>query len=302
VALTVPVNAFERLSELTVPTLVVIGDRDLEFVRNSAEFLDRMPPDLTSWITIEDAGHAANLEQPEQFEAALVEYARELGYLAGATADPPPREGRRANALTVVGLALIAAGVIMVAGAFLLDDDSGGQLPLAPAAGEAVAGPTGTPTLVQASAGVRTPGPEVVTSTPTQAAPTPPAAGTPVPAATEPAAPTPTTAQPAVAQPTPTETPTDEPTASATPAGPFAAISGPSSSAVGLSQTFISDSAPGALRLTWNGCSSGLNPNVCSQFFDVAACFPITLVAYYPNQPQPFVAIHNVAVGDAVCQ
>jgi hypothetical protein len=149
---------------------------------------------------------------------------------------------------------------------------------------------------------VRTPGPEIVTATPTQAAPSPPTADTPAPTATSPPAPT----QPVVVQPTstetPTEDPTEEPTPSPTPSGPFASIGGPATSPVGVSQTFVSASAPGALRVDWNGCSSGLNPNSCSQFFDSAGCHTITLVAYYANEPQPFVAVHNVAIGDGVCQ
>ena len=40
--LTIPVNAYERLGELQVPLLVMIGDRDQDFVRNSIDFLDQL--------------------------------------------------------------------------------------------------------------------------------------------------------------------------------------------------------------------------------------------------------------------
>jgi hypothetical protein len=100
---------------------------------------------------------------------------------------------------------------------------------------------------------------------------------------------------------TPTETPTEVPTPEPTPAGPFAAISGPSASNLGESQTFVSVSAPGALSFDWSGCSSSLQPSTCARFFDAPGCYQVTLVVFYPNDPRAYTAIHNVAVGDAVC-
>jgi 2-succinyl-6-hydroxy-2,4-cyclohexadiene-1-carboxylate synthase len=82
-ALVVDVNCFERLGELRVPTLVILGDRDASFGRNAPAFVDAMPDGIVHTATIQSAGHAANLEQPEVFERLVMRFAGELGLLAG---------------------------------------------------------------------------------------------------------------------------------------------------------------------------------------------------------------------------
>lgn len=82
--LTIEVNAFERLGELAVPILVVIGDRDRPFVEAVPAFLAALPPELVSTVTLHGAGHAANLEQPGAFRDAVVGFARTIGYLREA--------------------------------------------------------------------------------------------------------------------------------------------------------------------------------------------------------------------------
>jgi hypothetical protein len=202
---------------------------------------------------------------------------------------------------------MIVAGVVMVAGAFFAGRDGGANVPAAPLVLDDD-NATSTPTVVEASAGVRTPGPEVTTATPTATmatAATAPTTETAAPTSTSaPPQPTATSAPPVVADPTetPTETPTEEPTPEPTPAGPFAAISGPSAGGVGETLSFRSDSASGALSFDWNGCSSGLQPSTCARFFDAPGCYQVTLVVFYPNDPRAYTAIHNVAVGDAVCE
>ncbi len=75
------VSAWERLPQLAVPMLLVIGTRDEGFVRNSVAFIDRLPRHLLQVVRLASAGHAANLEAREEFEIALVEFAISLGYL-----------------------------------------------------------------------------------------------------------------------------------------------------------------------------------------------------------------------------
>jgi pimeloyl-ACP methyl ester carboxylesterase len=82
-ALVVDVNCFERVPELRVPTLVILGDRDASFQRNAPLFAAAVPDEFVYSATIEGAGHAANLEQPEVFERLLVRFATELGLLNG---------------------------------------------------------------------------------------------------------------------------------------------------------------------------------------------------------------------------
>lgn len=92
-ALVVDVNCFERLGELRIPTLVILGDRDASFQRNAPSFAAAIPDDVVYTATIEGAGHAANLEQPEVFERLLVRFAIEIGVLPGQ--ETPSLRGRR---------------------------------------------------------------------------------------------------------------------------------------------------------------------------------------------------------------
>ncbi len=75
------ISAWERLPELAVPMLLVIGTRDEGFVRNSVAFIDRLPAHLLRVIELPAAGHAANLEAREDFEEAVLAFARSLGVL-----------------------------------------------------------------------------------------------------------------------------------------------------------------------------------------------------------------------------
>jgi hypothetical protein len=298
------VNAYERLGELQVPLLVMIGDRDQDFVRSCIDFLDQLPPDLTSWITIEGAGHAANLEQPEQFEAALIEFARDAEYLPVAAAAPSLATGgsggRNNTALSVVGGALIAAGVIMVAGAFFVGRNNGNGGNVIPASNDN----DPTATVVESVSGARTPGPEFVTATPASTATSTAGADEPTATATETAPePTATTVQPIVVDtPVPEDTPTSAPpppdTPTPTPSGPYAAMTGPSTGSVGDTASFISVSAPGSLKVEWSGCNPGINPNACSLPLTQPGCVLITLVAYYAPPDGAKVANQYIAVGD----
>lgn len=78
-ALVPSVSAWERLPELAVPMLLVIGTRDEGFVKNSVAFIERLPKHLLRIVTLPGAGHAANLEAREDFERYLLEFADSLG-------------------------------------------------------------------------------------------------------------------------------------------------------------------------------------------------------------------------------
>ena len=62
-----------RFSEIDVPTLVVTGAKDLPDFLTAAEFLTRNLPKARRCV-IERAGHMVNLEAPEEFNAAVVEF------------------------------------------------------------------------------------------------------------------------------------------------------------------------------------------------------------------------------------
>jgi len=68
--------ATERLRDITAPTLVILGARDLPDFHAIADRIAEQIPDARK-ITLPDVGHMANMEAPERFNADV------LGFLAG---------------------------------------------------------------------------------------------------------------------------------------------------------------------------------------------------------------------------
>ncbi|HET6204970.1 MAG TPA: alpha/beta hydrolase [Planctomycetota bacterium] len=67
--------ADERLSEVRVPTLLVVGDRDREGIRASVERLASAVAGAEK-IVIPGAGHIVNMEKPEEFDRAVLDFLR----------------------------------------------------------------------------------------------------------------------------------------------------------------------------------------------------------------------------------
>jgi pimeloyl-ACP methyl ester carboxylesterase len=67
------------LPDISVPSLVVVGADDAPFLNASAYMAGKIPG--AKQVVIADAGHAANIDQPEAFNAAV------LGFLAEARLD-----------------------------------------------------------------------------------------------------------------------------------------------------------------------------------------------------------------------
>lgn len=65
-------RAMEALATIDVPTLVLVGEHDTPFLRASAVMAERIPG--AALVTIADAGHIANLDQPAAFNAALLDF------------------------------------------------------------------------------------------------------------------------------------------------------------------------------------------------------------------------------------
>jgi 2-succinyl-6-hydroxy-2,4-cyclohexadiene-1-carboxylate synthase len=319
-ALVVDVNAWERLPELSVPTLIAIGDRDTSFLENVEQFLERLPAAHTRWITLAGAGHAANLEAAEEFNAAVAAFARDIGYLGAGRG----RSSRNIlnTGLTLVGSGLVAVGVGLLAAAFLVNGNSNSGGPAAP-----IAEFTPSPTPFEDVASERTPGPalsgpgnatptETLESGPVQDTPTPttepeatepPAEPTQVQQPVEPATPAPAPANTPVPEPTPTPIPDEEPAPEPTPTPdnqPVILVNGISQAEVGhtavYTVTLIGDLVPGS-SIAWTGCSIGMGgPGSCSITFESAGCYGVAVTAEFQHFG-PRTASQAITVGDVTC-
>jgi len=279
----------ERLHQLTVPTLVVAGDRDGDFMANLPGFMDALPPGLASVLVLRDAGHAANLERAAEFNEAVERFAADIGYLEA------PRGHRRDLALSAVGVALVALGVALLGAAFF--GGGGTSLPATAEIPEIVATPTRsapsaalpTPTVIAQVASARTPGP-------TAAAPSPTPAATEVPAAdpdaeAEPVA----TPPPSSLAPTPTAAPTAV-------AGLIATILGPASVDFGARASFLAQ--PATLPNEWTLPGGAVKNNVpaVTLTFPYAGCWPVSVRIFDPATGASATASLRVSVGPDACK
>jgi pimeloyl-ACP methyl ester carboxylesterase len=66
----------ESLPSIRVPTLVVVGEHDTPFLA-AADYMAGKIPSATKCV-IGDAGHAANIDQPEAFDAAVTAFLARL--------------------------------------------------------------------------------------------------------------------------------------------------------------------------------------------------------------------------------
>ena len=301
------VNAAERLASLAVPTLVVIGDRDPDFVRNAPAFVAAMPAKLVRSITISDAGHAANLEKPAQFNAALVAFAREIDYLEG----PGKDESSRRGFFVFAGAALVVVGAALLGAAFILagDEEPVRAGPLTAASPRSSPSPTlaasASPAPSQTVAGASTTAAATATLTATNTPAPPEATNVPQTVAPRPVPPTPTPTPTATPTPTPTEAPTEAPTPTptvptATPA-PSITISGPSRVAVGEPQlwTAVVTGPESELRgVGWNPGGAGRSTTLT---FSAPGCVTLEATAFFQSPIGPITASYTVAVGDVSC-
>lgn len=70
-------SVIESLPRIAVPTLVLVGADDTRFLA-AADYMTAKVPDATQAV-IADAGHEANIDQPERFDAAVVAFLDENG-------------------------------------------------------------------------------------------------------------------------------------------------------------------------------------------------------------------------------
>jgi 3-oxoadipate enol-lactonase len=65
--------AIDRLHEITAPTLVVVGDKDVPHVMDIADLLVKSIPGARR-VVIRDAAHLPNLEHPGEFNTVVLDY------------------------------------------------------------------------------------------------------------------------------------------------------------------------------------------------------------------------------------
>ncbi len=303
-SLVVDVNAWERHGELSVPMLLVVGDKDVDFARNAEAFVERFPPHMVQTVHLAHAGHAANIEQPREFEQALVDFARMVGYLRV----PGEAAASSNKMLTALGGSLVLAGIGLLAAAIIFtsgdgDDDSPVLAAAVPTDPPTEVVSTPTQEMVTAVAGTRIPGPGPVNvgGQATQAAQTP----TAQPTAT--AIPPTATNVPANNDPDPTAIPEPEPTSTPEPTpvptavtGPRAVILGPRTAEPGSTEVYSADTG-GALRVDWQtpGGPKPISPAVAVTFGS-AGCYPISMTATFSDSPTQSTSI-VVSVGGADC-
>lgn len=65
--------AFDRLSDLKMPVLIIVGDHDTPYILAAADYMvERMPS--AQKVIIEDAAHLPNMDHPEKFQTIVTKF------------------------------------------------------------------------------------------------------------------------------------------------------------------------------------------------------------------------------------
>jgi pimeloyl-ACP methyl ester carboxylesterase len=65
--------AAKRLSEIKVPTLLILGDRDVPQIKATIETLEKGIVGSKK-VVVHGAGHLVNMERPDEFNRALFDF------------------------------------------------------------------------------------------------------------------------------------------------------------------------------------------------------------------------------------
>lgn len=69
--------AFDRLEQLNIPVLIIVGAQDQPYAHASADYMMKHMPSARI-VTIEDAAHLPNMDHPEEFCAVVDEFLKDL--------------------------------------------------------------------------------------------------------------------------------------------------------------------------------------------------------------------------------
>lgn len=75
------IPAAKQLDKIDVPTLVIVGERDLQDFRDIADALEGGIPKATK-VVISGVGHMANMEAPEKFNEVVLSFLSEINACA----------------------------------------------------------------------------------------------------------------------------------------------------------------------------------------------------------------------------
>lgn len=66
-------KAIDRISEIKIPTLILTGEKDLDYYQSIATILNEKIVD-SKRLTVSDSGHMVNVEMPDQFNRVVVDF------------------------------------------------------------------------------------------------------------------------------------------------------------------------------------------------------------------------------------
>ena len=71
------VPAFDRLSDLRIPVLIIVGEHDTPYILAAADYMIERIPSARK-VTIEDAAHLPNMDHPDEFQAVVTDFLKGL--------------------------------------------------------------------------------------------------------------------------------------------------------------------------------------------------------------------------------
>lgn len=69
--------AFDRLADLNIPVLVIVGAHDTPYIRAAADYMVEKIPSVRK-VIIEDAAHLPNMDQPQEFQEIVTTFLEDL--------------------------------------------------------------------------------------------------------------------------------------------------------------------------------------------------------------------------------
>jgi 3-oxoadipate enol-lactonase len=76
------ITAVDHLSELQIPTLVIVGAHDIRYIQAAADYMVEKIPSARKAV-IEDAAHLSNMDQPDEFGEIVIEFLMASALLEG---------------------------------------------------------------------------------------------------------------------------------------------------------------------------------------------------------------------------